>query len=144
MRFDYAAAEPMRLASPSSSLGVRAVRAETTAQRALGLTGAELARLPADGAVLFDRCQCVHTFGMRGPIALAWIGREREDGSREIVSIDASIPPRRVVAGPRGAVGVLEMNPMGRQVEEEPPELLTREGQIGTEMRREQRHEERR
>lgn len=125
MRFDHAAAVPMRLETESADpRQVRVVTARSLAQRGLGLMGRELSRLPADGGVLFDRCRCIHTFGMRGPIAVAWVGRERADGTRAVVSVDASIPPRRVVAGPRGAVGALEMPPMGPEVEEDPPARL--------------------
>lgn len=145
MRFDYGSAEPMLLKDAGGCpRALRVAAAESLAQRALGLIGAELDGLPPDGAVLIDRCRCIHTFGMRGPIALAWIGASSGDGSRPVVSVDASIPPCRFVAAPRGAVGVLEMRAMGKEVEEEPPELLAREGKEGTEKRREQRHEERR
>lgn len=130
MRFDYDAGEKMRLESadrPSRSL--RVARAETLAQRALGLMGAALDALPGDGAVLFDRCRCVHTFGMAGPISLVWVGPAGPDGSRPVISVDASIPPLRVIAGPRGAAGVLEMHAQDPGVETALPSILSREGQ---------------
>jgi uncharacterized protein len=67
-----------------------------------------LARLRPDAvrpgtALLLPRTRSVHTFGMRFPLDLVWIGR---DGSA--VRVDSCVPPRRVRACP-AAAAVLEL-----------------------------------
>ena len=86
------------------------VEARTIRQRALGLMGRWLQRLPQGTGILFPSCTCVHTFGMRGSISLTWIREENGGPGRTIkaVSIDAAVPPNRIVWGPRGATGVVE------------------------------------
>ena len=56
--------------------------------RRRGLAG--LDDLGAAHALRIGRCRAVHTFGMRFPIDLVWLGR---DG--EVVRVDHDVPPRR-------------------------------------------------
>ena len=92
------------------------IEARSFRQRALGLMGRSLERLPQGAGILFRRCTCVHTFGMRGAISLTWIREETGGPARTIkaVSIDAAVPPNRIVWGPRGATGVVEAHPVDR------------------------------
>jgi trehalose synthase len=68
--------------------------------RLLGL--AHLDRAQAGAGLLLPRCRCVHTFGMRFPLDLAFLDR---DG--RVRSVRRAVPPRRVAAD-RGAAAVLE------------------------------------
>lgn len=92
------------------------IEARSFRQRALGLMGRWLQRLPQGTGILFPSCTCVHTFGMRGSISLTWIREENGGPGRTIkaVSIDAAVPPNRIVWGPRGATGVVEAHPVDR------------------------------
>lgn len=115
-RFDIAKSiGSMAVAAPGRSETLL-IEAISFRQRALGLMGRWLQRLPQGTGVLFTRCTCVHTFGMRGPISLTWIREEVGGPERTIkaVSIDASVPPNRIVWGPRGATGVVEARPVDR------------------------------
>jgi uncharacterized membrane protein (UPF0127 family) len=47
--------------------------------------------------------EAVHTFGMRFPLDLLWL-----DGRGEVLRVDRSVPPRRVV-GCRAARSVIEL-----------------------------------
>lgn len=118
----FEAAEEVGAMAPFGPGGgeLRLVEARTLRQRALGLTGRALGGLPMGTGVLFGRCTCVHTFGMRGGISLTWV-RESRDGARrviEAVSRDARIPPNRIVWGPRGATGVIEGPVLGPECED--------------------------
>lgn len=65
------------------------VRADTFRARARGLGFRR--DMPADEALLIPRCRSVHTFTMRFPIDLTWLGAEGE-----VVRVDRAVPPRRV------------------------------------------------
>ena len=117
-RFDYAAASEAE-AEARRGRGVRAIRvveARTYRQRAAGLAMGELGRLPDDVSVLFDRCTCIHTFGMAGPISIAWLGPEEHDAEgrpmRRVIAVDSSVPPNRVLFGPRGTCAAMESHPL--------------------------------
>jgi uncharacterized membrane protein (UPF0127 family) len=69
--------------------------------RLLGL--ALLDRADAGPGLLIPRCSSVHTFGMRFPLDLYFLGR---DG--EVIAEHRAVPPRRFVTC-RGAVAVLEV-----------------------------------
>jgi uncharacterized protein len=69
--------------------------------RLLGL--AFLRELPPGHALLIPRCRSVHTFGMRFPLELVWLG---PDG--ELLRRDGSVPPRRLRRCP-GAIAVIEL-----------------------------------
>ncbi len=103
------------------------IAARSPRQRLMGLMGRELQRLPRDAGILFSRCTCIHTFGMRGPISLTWVREEGRGPDRRIdaVSMDASVPPNRVVWGPRGATGVVESHPADRSEELEDERAVT-------------------
>jgi hypothetical protein len=67
------------------------------------LRGLALRREPPGEPLLIPRCRSVHTFGMRFPLDLVWLGR----GGR-VLRIDCDVPPWRVRSC-RGAVEVLEV-----------------------------------
>jgi uncharacterized protein len=75
------------------AVGVRA--------RLLGL--ALLDREAAGPGLLIPRCAAVHTFGMRFPLDVYFLG-----AGDEILDLRRAVPPRRFVAH-RGAVAVLEL-----------------------------------
>src|SRR3954447_14262672 len=66
------------------------------------LRGLALRSAPPDHALLIPRCRCVHTFGMRFPLDLAWFDRHGR-----LLAVDRRVPPNRVI-GRRGAWAVLE------------------------------------
>ena len=76
------------------------VDADTFRKRARGLSRRD--DLPPDVALLLRRCRSVHTFTMRFPIDLVWLGA---DG--RVVRIDRAVPPGRLRAC-RRARSVLE------------------------------------
>ncbi len=57
--------------------------------RLRGLSG--LDRLPADRALLIERCRSVHTAGMRFALDLLWL-----DGAGALIRLDAHVRPRRL------------------------------------------------
>jgi len=57
--------------------------------RMLGL--ARLDDLPADHAMLFDRCRSIHTAGMRFELDLLWLDRHGR-----VVRLDRAVAPRRM------------------------------------------------
>ena len=69
--------------------GLRVAEARGRAARAKGL--ARLDAMPPAVALHIPRCRSVHTFMMRFPLDLIWLGR-----SGAVVRIDRAVPPRRV------------------------------------------------
>jgi uncharacterized membrane protein (UPF0127 family) len=69
--------------------GLRLAVARSRRARLCGL--AFLGELPADRALLLERCRSVHTFGMRFAVDLVWL-----DAGRRVVRVDDRVPPRRV------------------------------------------------
>jgi uncharacterized membrane protein (UPF0127 family) len=88
-----ASAEPCeRLdALPARELagGLRVARAERRPERMRGL--AKLDAMPATYALHIPRCRSVHTFTMRFPLDLIWLGR---DGTP--VRVDRAVSPNRI------------------------------------------------
>jgi uncharacterized protein len=82
-------------------LGFTVPVASTRASRLLGL--ARLHREAAGEGLLIPRCRSVHTFGMRFPLDLLFLG---EDG--RVVRLDRAVPPSRIVRSLEGA-SVLEL-----------------------------------
>jgi uncharacterized protein len=82
--------------------GLRVARAERRADRMKGL--AKLDAMPASYALHLPRCRSVHTFTMRFPLDLIWLGK----GGRP-VRIDRAVPPGRMRICPR-ARSVVEAN----------------------------------
>jgi uncharacterized membrane protein (UPF0127 family) len=76
---------------PSRELpgGLRVADARTFSARTKGL--ARLDDMPAGVALHFPRCRSIHTFTMRFPLDLVWLGA---DG--RAVRVDRSVPPRRL------------------------------------------------
>ena len=68
--------------------GLRLARAKSFRERARGL--ARLDAMPRDYALHIPRCRSVHTFTMRFPLDLIWLGK---DGG--IVRVDHDVPPNR-------------------------------------------------
>src|SRR4051794_15076932 len=75
---------------PSRTLAgdLRVAEASTRASRLKGLAG--LDALPGDQALHIPRCRSVHTFTMRFPLDLVWLGADGEP-----VRVDRDVPPRR-------------------------------------------------
>jgi uncharacterized protein len=69
--------------------GLRVARAERRADRMRGL--ARLDAMPASYALHLPRCRSVHTFAMRFPLDLIWLGRDGRP-----VRIDRAVPPNRI------------------------------------------------
>jgi len=69
--------------------GLRVARAERRRERLAGL--ARLDAMPAGYALELPRCRSVHTFTMRFPLDLIWLGADGRP-----VRIDRAVPPRRV------------------------------------------------
>jgi uncharacterized protein len=69
--------------------GLRVARAERRADRMKGL--AKLDSMPAAYALHILRCRSVHTFTMRFPLDLIWLGKDGRP-----VRIDRAVPPNRM------------------------------------------------
>jgi uncharacterized protein len=69
--------------------GLRVARAERRADRMRGL--AKLDAMPPGYALHIPRCRSVHTFTMRFPLDLIWLG-----GDGRPVRVDRSVPPNRM------------------------------------------------
>ena len=69
--------------------GLRVARAERRADRMKGI--ARLDSMPAAYALHIPRCRSVHTFTMRFPLDLIWLG---SDGRP--VRVDRAVPPNRI------------------------------------------------
>jgi uncharacterized protein len=67
------------------------------------LLGLAWSRSPRAAALLLPRCRSVHTFGMRFPLDLFWLGP-----SGEVVRVDRGVRPWRI-AGCRSARAVIEV-----------------------------------
>lgn len=87
------------LPPPLDGLDVRCARSALARLR--GLAG--LPTLAPGVALLLPRTRSIHTFGMRFPLDLVWLGR---DGS--VLRVDRGVPPCRVRAC-RRAVAVVEL-----------------------------------
>ena len=69
--------------------GLRVARAERRPERMRGV--AKLDAMPASYALHLPRCRSIHTFTMRFPLDLIWLGR---DGAP--VRVDRDVPPNRI------------------------------------------------
>lgn len=84
--------------------------AKTFRDKAIGYMGAR--SIAKSCGTVYARGRSIHTLFMRVPVDVCWIGRF--DPSRQswpVVSLDASVPPWRVLFAPRGAVGGIEVAP---------------------------------
>jgi hypothetical protein len=86
---DGAAARLSGLPARELPGGLRVAQALSRASRLKGL--ARLDAMPAGVALHLPRCRSVHTFTMRFPLDLVWLGA---DG--RAVRVDRSVPPRRL------------------------------------------------
>jgi uncharacterized protein len=82
--------------------GLRVAEATGRGARMRGL--ARLDSLPRTAGLHIPRCRSVHTFTMRFPLDLVWLGR---DG--QVVRVDRAVPPRRFKAC-LSARSVVEVN----------------------------------
>jgi uncharacterized membrane protein (UPF0127 family) len=64
-------------------------KAEGFRRRLLGWLGRR--RPPENEGLLFDRCRCVHTFGMRFAIDVVFL-----DGGGRVLRVDAMVTPGRM------------------------------------------------
>ena len=69
--------------------GLRVARAERFRARVKGL--AKLDAMPASYALHIPRCRSVHTFTMRFPLDLIWLGKDGRP-----VRIDRAVPPKQM------------------------------------------------
>ena len=76
------------------------VVARTRCSRLVGLLGR---RRPPPYALRLERCRSVHTFGMRFPLDLVWLGP-----GDEVLRVDLAVPPWRVRTC-RRAVAIVEI-----------------------------------
>ena len=83
-------------------LARRIVRAAGPLQRTIGLLPRR--RLDADEGMWFDRCNAVHTLGMRVPIDVVFL-----DERGVVVRVDACVRPWRYAIAAHAASTVLEL-----------------------------------
>lgn len=84
--------------------------AKTFRDKAIGYMGAR--SIAKSCGTVYARGRSVHTLFMRIPVDVCWIGRfDPSSQSWPVVSLDASVPPWRVLFAPRGAVGGIEIAP---------------------------------
>ena len=69
--------------------GLRLARADRFAARVKGL--AKLDAMPPNYALQIPRCRSVHTFTMRFPLDLIWLGKDGRP-----VRVDRAVPPSRM------------------------------------------------
>jgi len=98
--------------------------AEPRLARLIGLAG--LRRLPPGTALLLPRCRCVHTFGMRFAIDVAFLAWPASDGVCEVAAIATAVLPGRLVWA-RGRLAALEA-PAGSLVPDVVPGELCQVG----------------
>ncbi len=82
--------------------GLRVARADRRPERMKGL--ARLDAMPDAYALHLPRCRSVHTFSMRFPLDLIWLGKDGRP-----VRVDRDVPPRRLKSCLR-ARSVVEAN----------------------------------
>ena len=84
--------------------------AKTFRDKAIGYMGAR--SIAKSCGTVYARGRSIHTLFMRVPVDVCWIGRfDPPSQSWPVVSLDASVPPWRVLFAPRGAVGGIEVAP---------------------------------
>lgn len=84
--------------------------AKTFRDKAIGYMGAW--SIAKSCGTVYARGRSIHTLFMRVPVDVCWIGRfDPSSQSWPVVSLDASVPPWRVLFAPRGAVGGIEVAP---------------------------------
>lgn len=84
--------------------------AKTFRDKAIGYMGAR--SIAKSCGTVYARGRSIHTLFMRIPVDVCWIGRfDPSSKSWPVVSLDASVPPWRVLFAPRGAVGGIEVAP---------------------------------
>lgn len=77
-------------------------------ERLLGLMGQR--GVPLASGLLFPRCASIHTFWMRVPIDVLWLGRPEPDGrTLRVTGAVGSLEPNRVELAPHGTWGALEV-----------------------------------
>lgn len=84
--------------------------AKTFRDKAIGYMGAR--SIAKSCGTVYARGRSIHTLFMRVPVDVCWIGRfDPSSQSWPVVSLDASVPPWRVLFAPREAVGGIEVAP---------------------------------
>lgn len=84
--------------------------AKTFRDKAIGYMGAR--SIAKSCGTVYARGRSIHSLFMRIPVDVCWIGRfDPSSQSWPVVSLDASVPPWRVLFAPRGAVGGIEIAP---------------------------------
>lgn len=84
--------------------------AKTFRDKAIGYMGAR--SIAKSCGTVYAKGRSIHTLFMRVPVDVCWIGRfDPSSQSWPVVSLDASVPPWRVLFAPRGATGGIEIAP---------------------------------
>ena len=84
--------------------------AKTFRDKAIGYMGAR--SIAKSCGTVYAGGRSMHTGCKRIPVDVCWIGRfDPSSQSWPVVSLDASVPPWRVLFAPRGAVGGIEVAP---------------------------------
>lgn len=84
--------------------------AKTFRDKAIGYMGAR--SIAKSCGTVYAKGRSIHTLFMRVPVDVCWIGRFYPSSqSWPVVSLDASVPPWRVLFAPRGATGGIEIAP---------------------------------
>lgn len=74
--------------------------------RFMGLMGQE--SVPEWRGLLFPRCTSLHTYWMRVPIDVLWLGCPEPDGTMLVIGSEHSLPPSRCAFAPKGTWGAAE------------------------------------
>lgn len=93
----------LRNATQDALIGACACIAERGPERARGMIGRSFERIDA---MIFPDCRSIHTFFMSQSLDLLFV-----DAARRVVGMKASVPPWRMVWGPREARTVIELPP---------------------------------
>ena len=99
---DLRGAFQIRTATTGAAVAVNAQVAASWVSRLIGLLGRR--EFPEGEALIFPRCQSIHTVGMRVPIDALFVDR-----TWRIVALRAALKPNRLVLPVWKAWGVIEL-----------------------------------
>jgi uncharacterized membrane protein (UPF0127 family) len=89
-------------ARSGKSIADKVVKADSTLSRMKGLLGRT--DFPPGEALLLQPCKLIHTFGMKFPIDVLFIGK-----GNDVVAVGENLPPNRLSAFVIRASSVLEL-----------------------------------
>lgn len=76
------------------------------ADRFMGLMGQD--SVPEWRGMVFPRCTSLHTYWMRVPIDVLWLGYPEPDGTTLVIGTEHSLAPSRCAFAPKGTWGAAE------------------------------------